>query len=198
MTSRRSELRAGHYATDISHPFRCSSPIPDVSHPFGCRCPGESLVRGIPPLRPLHLPGLPPHRRLREAAPLLEHPVVSAVPNLGDRREPALLTHRLEAQPPIGELCRNGGPGIPPTIATVLSAPALAAVGAILIEYPALAETTLGRRWMDLPHIPDSSLLILERPVGHRFLRARKLAEALRFSCHQCGRPRLRRGPHGS
>jgi len=30
--------------------------------------------------------------------------VVGAIPSLGDRSQPALLAHRLEAQPPVGEL----------------------------------------------------------------------------------------------
>src|SRR5256885_221399 len=113
--------------------------------------------------------GLPAHHRLGDAAPLLDRFVVGPIPSFGNGSEPALLIDALEAEPAVGELFGDGGSCLLGRAGpALLAAAALGGVGPVFFSCSALNETALSSRGMDLPHIPDPSLSILECSVSHR------------------------------
>ena len=139
----------------------------------------------------LHSAGLPMHRRLGEAAPPLEDFVISPVPALWHGCESPLFSGRLEAQPPVGEFLGDRGAGaFSDTTPALQASPPFRSAGEIFIVYAAVDESTLCRRGMHPPYIPDSSLEILERCVSHRGSRAivRSSMAAKFLPTHLCGR----------
>jgi len=124
-------------------------------------------------LRPPNLTCLPPRRRLGYAAPLLDRLVIRPVPTFGYRREAPLLSGRLEAKPPVSEFRGHWSPGVPYLTESPLETAApLYFVGPHVTVCAPLRKPTLCRRGMDLPHIPDLALPILECSVRHRVSRA--------------------------
>jgi hypothetical protein len=136
-----------------------------------CELDSLSFLRQL--LRPANLTRLPPRRRLSYAAPLLDGLVIRPVPTFGYRREAPLLSDGLEAKPAVSEFRGDRSTGVPdlthPSLET--GAP-LYFVGPHVAVCAPLGKPTLCRRGMDLPHIPDLAVPILECSVRHRISRA--------------------------
>jgi len=94
---------------------------------------------------------------------LLECLVISAIPQLGNRRQPTLLSASLEAQPPVGELLRDRSARTPlhPTPALHRTSAFNGSRPIYFIRAP-IHEATFRRRRMHDPHIPVLPLSILE------------------------------------
>lgn len=141
----------------------------------------------------------PPGYRLRNAAPLLDRLVVGAIPRFWHGGESPLLARRLEAEPAVRELRRHRGAGVPGVAraqSPVAPVAALGAVGSIFVDDSPLAEAALDGRGMDLPYIPDASLLIPESFVGHRIF-LRRSAWGIE-GCEMLATPVTSRGSSGT
>jgi hypothetical protein len=94
---------------------------------------------------------------------LLERLVIGAIPQLGNRRQSPLLSTRLEAQPPAGELLGDESARTLPDAAPALRTPSpFHGSSPISVVHAPVDEATLRRRRMHEPHVPLFSLSILE------------------------------------
>ena len=118
---------------------------------------------------PLSCTRIPAQRGRCLNAPLLQRLVIGAVPLLGNRCQPPLLSGRLEAQPTVSEFLRYRSARTLPDATSALQTTSLFHRSRLISSVRApVDEATFRRRRMHEPHIPLFSLSILERPVSHR------------------------------
>jgi hypothetical protein len=137
-------------ATRADHPTRVVRPLRKLLSSAG---PG-----------PTNRSGGAAHDWLGQAAPLLERFVVRPLPGVRNRREATLLPFRLEAKPPGRKFRGDRRAGMffcPP----LQAGPSFGCIDPLFILHSTLEESALQRCGMDLPHIPDLALPVLELSV---------------------------------
>jgi hypothetical protein len=142
----------------------------------------SGLAQLLGAARPAYRAGRPARDGFRHAAPLLDRLIVGSLPSFRNRGEPPFFSFSLEAEPAV---CELGGhqravmPGIAPLVLwcfalpALHTAPSLGGVGEFTLVRPALRESPLRLRRMNLPDIPTLSLPVLEASVSHGWLDSR-------------------------